>query len=110
MTNWTGGYVLDIPYTSGFYREMEPVTLYLAALLKNVRPPSITEPYRYCELACGQGLGTMLLAAANPLGQFAGYDFNPAQIRNAHSVLSESKLKNCVIGEESFASLGDKHS
>lgn len=108
MTSWTGGYVLDIPYTAGFYREMAPITLYLAALMKNVRPPSLTEPYRYCELACGQGVGTMLMAASNPLGEFHGYDFNPAQIRNAHSLLGEAKLKNCTIGEESFASLCEK--
>ncbi|GIL38865.1 class I SAM-dependent methyltransferase [Roseiterribacter gracilis] len=108
MTNWAGGYVSDIPYTSDFYREMAPVSLYLAALLRNVRPPAITAPYNYCELACGQGVGTMLLAAANPQGRFYGYDFSPGMIRNAESLLVESGLKNCVIGEESFASLCEK--
>ncbi len=107
MTSWTSGYVTDLPYVSHFVRETAPVTLYLAALLRGVRPPSITSPIGIANSPADKASNDA--ACRNqPLGQFHGYDFAPAQIRNAESLLVETSLQNCVVGEESFASLCEK--
>ena len=34
----------------------------------------------YCELGCGYGLTTLILAASNPQMSFVGVDFNPTHI------------------------------
>jgi SAM-dependent methyltransferase len=103
MTDWTAGYVLDIPYTSGFYRELAPSHLAFALLGQGIRPPDLGPGASYCELACGQGFGTALLAAANPEIRFWGFDFNPAQIAGARRLVAEAGLQNCRFEDFSFA-------
>lgn len=103
MSSWSGGYVLDIPYTSGFYRELAPTYLdFVLATTSAIRTPRLDRPFTYCELACGQGLGTALLAAANPHGTFWGLDFNPAQISNASRLAAEAGLTNVHFRDQSF--------
>ena len=105
MPSWTDGYVTDIPYTSGFYRELSPVYLSYLCDIIGVRAPDLSKPYNYCELGCGQGFGSSLLAAANPLGSFYAYDFNPAQIANAQALAAAGGLKNIQFFERSFQEL-----
>ena len=106
MGTWQDGYVVDVPYTAGFYRELAPSYLHLLAVLLGVRPPvAIDEAFSYCELGCGRGLGPLLLAAANPLGRFEGYDFNAPQIARARVLAERAGLANVRFGDESFASL-----
>ncbi len=102
MTVWSDGYVLDIQYTSGFYRELAPGHLEFVALLSGVVPPHRGEGATYCELGCGQGFGLNLLAAANPAMQFWGFDFNPAQITNANRLAREAGLQNVTFRDLSF--------
>ena len=102
MSAWASGYVLDIEYTSGFYREISPTYLHFVALTQGIRPPSIAEGATYCELGCGQGVGTAILAAANPRMQFWGMDFNPAQIANARRLVEEAQLSNITFTDHSF--------
>ena len=103
MSNWAAGYVLDIPYTSGFYRELEPDYLRFVTLANGIRPPEFGPGATYCELACGQGFGTALLAAANPQARFWGFDFNPSQIANARRLAAEAGLTNVTFEDWSFA-------
>jgi SAM-dependent methyltransferase len=106
MATWQDGYITDIPYTAGFFRELAPPYLHLLSLLMGVRAAPIVErEYSYCELGCGQGLGTLIAAAANPLGRFVGYDFNPAQIAKANDLAERAGLANVKFVEESFAAL-----
>ena len=102
MSTWSAGYVLDIQYTSGFYRELAPTYLQFALLSQGLRPPQIGPGATYCELACGQGFGTALLAAANPQARFWGFDFNPAQIANARRLVTEAGLTNVTFEDYSF--------
>lgn len=102
MTAWSAGYVLDIQYTSGFYRELAPPHLQFTLLTLGLRPPSFGPGTTYCELACGQGFGTALLAAANPQARFWGFDFNPAQIANARRLAAEAGLTNVTFEDHSF--------
>jgi len=105
MTDWAQGYVSDIPYTSGFYREVTPQHLACAVLLKGGQPPAADAGFEFCELGCGQGLGTTLLAAAYPKARFWGFDFNPGQIAHARALASEAELGNVEFGEHSFEEL-----
>ncbi len=109
MASWQDGYITDIPYTAGFYRELAPSYLHLLCVLMGVRPPQIVgREYGYCELACGQGLGTLLLAAGNPSGRFVGVDFNPAQIAKAQDLAERAGLSNVQFREESFATMAER--
>jgi SAM-dependent methyltransferase len=102
MTDWTEGYVSDIEYTTGFYRELSPRFLTYIALLQRCRALDISKPFNYCELACGQGFSTNVLAALYPHANFYGIDFNPAHIASARSLASEADLDNVEFREESF--------
>ena len=80
---WNEGYVAEINYTYGFYGELSPLKLALASTLKSVQVPSTTRSFNYCELACGRGYSSNLLAATYPQAQFYANDFNPSHIIEA---------------------------
>ncbi|MBM3546272.1 MAG: methyltransferase domain-containing protein [Alphaproteobacteria bacterium] len=103
--DWTGGYVADIEYVPGFYREQSPAFMDIACLLRSVEPPYRGEGWVYCDLGCGQGMTCLLLAAANPEGQFIGIDFNPAHIARARDLARRMELKNVTFIEASFEAL-----
>jgi cyclopropane fatty-acyl-phospholipid synthase-like methyltransferase len=102
MSTWTAGYVADINYTHGFYRELAPALLAFTALLKRQRAPDLAGPLTYCELGCGQGFSANLLAAANPNVEFHANDFNPAQIAGAQALAAEGEAPNVHFSDASF--------
>jgi SAM-dependent methyltransferase len=57
----------------------------------------------YCELGCGQGFTTNLLAAANPHIEFYANDFNPSHIVGARELAAEAGIQNVHFFEQSFA-------
>lgn len=99
-TDWAAGYVAEIPYTFGFYRELTPSVLDFAVGLAGYRTP---RALTYCELGCGQGYSANLLAAANPHIQFHATDFNPAQVAGARDLAAEAGSTNISFYEDSFA-------
>lgn len=103
MANWAAGYVTDIDYTGGVYRELSPVFLAFAALAQGVEPPSTGPGATYCELGCGKGVGTAIMAAANPGMRFWGIDFNPAHIAQAQRLAARGGLTNVAFRDDSFA-------
>ena len=106
MGTWQDGYVIDVPYIAGFYRELSPNHLHLLAVLLGMPPPAAVDgEFSYCELGCGRGLGPLLLAAANPLGRFYAYDFNVEQIAPTRALAERAGLRNVHFGTDSFASL-----
>lgn len=100
--SWMGGYVSDVTYTLGFYRELSPAFLTYVCESNGVRGPSAGRRLRYCELGCGRGYGTALLAAANPDMDFVGIDFNPTHIAEAQSFADKVGLANLTFLESSF--------
>ena len=48
--NWTSGYVGDVSYTLGFYRELSTTFLHFCAVMNGVEAPALNRPLRYCEL------------------------------------------------------------
>lgn len=106
MTSWNDGYVSDIEYLPGFYHEQIPAHLDTTCLLRNIEPPRETgEPFRYCELGCGIGESALAIAAANPVGEVWGFDFNPAHIARGRELAQAGGLGNIRLEEASFEQL-----
>ena len=105
MVKWASGYVSDVEYLAGFYREQTPSHLDLACLINAVEPPSVGADWTFCDMGCGQGINCLLLAAANPRAQIIGVDFNPAQIARARDLASLMGLQNVKFIEAAFEEL-----
>lgn len=104
MSDWSAGYVVDVDYTHGFYQELTPSHLNFCALLQGVQAPDLSQPsLTYCELGCGQGFATNLLAAANPNIEFYATDFNPAHIAGARALARSARSPNVHFFDDSFA-------
>src|SRR5262249_30823457 len=99
---WTEGYMSDVSYTLGFYRELAPGFLRFACHVSGVEGPQLRPGLRYCELGCGRGYGTLLLAAANPRIEFVAIDFNPAHIAEAQALARRADVSNVTFHEMSF--------
>jgi hypothetical protein len=100
--DWTAGYVTEVDYTHGYYRELCPGILRLACLSAGVVPPA-GKPLRYLELGYGQGLSLNIHAAASP-GEFWGTDFNPSQVANARA-LGDAAGSGVRLLDETFAEM-----
>ncbi|OJY64130.1 MAG: hypothetical protein BGP12_16525 [Rhodospirillales bacterium 70-18] len=105
MAQWNAGYVADISYTTGFYREITPAWMGFAALLLGHRAADITRPFRWAELGCGQGFTATVAAACHPQAEFWGFDFNPSHIDNASHLAAAAGLGNLHLREAAFADL-----
>ncbi|RKQ67851.1 methyltransferase family protein [Oceanibaculum indicum] len=105
MTSWTSGYVAEIPYSQGVYREMFPGILNFNLLLKQVQADAFADPakpFTYAELGCGHGLTVTMIAAANPQAVVYANDFNPSHIVGARKLADAAKLKNIHFFDDSF--------
>ncbi len=102
MTSWAAGYVADIGYTAGFYRETAPGHMAFAALSLGGSPGRALQPRRMLELGFGQGFGLALLAAANPDVACEGYDFNPEHVAHARRLGTGAELDNLTVSETGF--------
>ena len=102
---WADGYIVDVGYVEGFYREQAPTALRLVALFAGLRAVDVERPYTYYELGCGNGYTTALLAAVNPHAQFVGVDFNPTHIHNARRLADAAGIANVRFVEQGFAEL-----
>src|SRR5229473_2747270 len=101
-TDWTAGYVTELDYTHGYYRELCPGMLRLACLNGGVVPPA-TRPLRYLELGYGQGLSINVHAAA-VAGEFWGTDFNPRHAAQART-LAEASGAGPVLLDDAFTEI-----
>ncbi len=102
------GYVFDVPYNAGFYKELTPSFLRAILLLKRCDLPERdeNEPLRYLELGFGQGNSFCIHAASNT-GDFWGTDFNPTHATIAQKSLNKSNTKAHVLCD-SFEELANK--
>jgi SAM-dependent methyltransferase len=100
--DWTSGYVAEIDYTHGYYRELAPGLLDFALLLSGHEPPR-RAGMRYLELGFGQGVSVNVHAAA-VAGEFWGADFNPVHTANART-LAQSAGSGARFFDDSFADL-----
>lgn len=96
------GYVVDVTYPIFVHRQAMPVWLKTIVQLEGLKSPDLSKPYRYLELGCAMGIHLHLTAAANPIGQFVGVDFNPQQIDIARNALDQTKIDNIEFIQASF--------
>lgn len=101
---WNEGYVTEVDYTYGHYREMVPAMIRFALLCAGLRPPD-EDSFRYCELGFGQGVGLNLMAATNPHAAFYGTDFNPVQVVGASQMARQSGIANIRLFDASFEAM-----
>ena len=84
----------SLDYPSGFYHEQAPVHLNYICALNGVAAPDLTKPFDYCEVGCGTGLTTTILAAANPAGSFVGLDLSESHIASAQELAANGGVSN----------------
>jgi SAM-dependent methyltransferase len=101
---WTAGYVTEIEYTYGYYRELSPTLLRLACLSAGIATAK-ANPLRYLELGFGQGVSINIHAAAND-GEFWGTDFNPSQAAHARE-LADASGSGATLLDASFAEFAE---
>lgn len=98
MSNWTSGYVAEIGYTYGYYKELNPLRVTLAFLNAGLVPPEFTSA---CELGIGQGVSANIHAAGSAT-KWCGNDFNPSQACFAQSLANQSNV-GAKFYDDSFA-------
>ncbi len=104
MSEWGGGYVTDITYSVGWYRQQSPSMMAIASIIGGASAsiPSGDDPILLLELGCGFGYGAMALAASNPSWRIIAVDFNPAHIASAREWAAEAGLTNVTFVEADF--------
>jgi len=107
MAEWSAGYVADIEYEPGLFRQQAPAHLDLVCLLNGLEPPQAGEDFAWCELGCGQGVTANVVAAANPKATVHAVDFHPAHIARARATATAAGLTNVTFHENSFEELAD---
>jgi SAM-dependent methyltransferase len=109
MSDWGGGYVTDVTYTTGWYSQQSPAIVAIAAIIGGARAtvPSGDDPMQVMELGCGFGYAAMALAASNPSWSVVGVDFNPAHIAGAREWAAEAGLTNVRFIEADLSSWED---
>jgi SAM-dependent methyltransferase len=105
MSGWGSGYVTDVNYTIGWYRQQSPMMMALASIIGGASAaiPAGDDPVLLLELGCGFGYGAMALAASNPGWTVTAVDFNPAHIATAREWAAEAGLTNITFVEADFA-------
>ena len=101
---WTGP-VLDTPYTWNFYSDQSPIKLDYVARLAGVETQPLDQPFTYCELGCGNGMTSNVLAAAWPQGEFHAVDINPEHIANGRGIAERAGLSNVRFVGSGFSEL-----
>jgi SAM-dependent methyltransferase len=107
MSDWGSGYVTDLEYGAGFYVSQTPGLLELTCLLFGLETSAAADDFTYCELGCGTGLTSLILAASNPAGRFVAIDFNPAHVLQGRAAAAASGLTNIEFLECGFDELLD---
>ena len=105
MSNWKEGYVTDVGYTFGYYRELNPLHAKIALQDYNVSCPEVQTA---CELGFGQGMSINIHAAASKI-QWYGTDFMPEQVDFARQMAGASGADVHIFNDsfEDFAKRKD---
>lgn len=101
------GYVLDVPYTAGYHRELSPslqqFVLWQQGIATSHAPG---EGFDYFELGFGQGLSLNVHALTHPAGRFRGNDINPEHVAFAQSLANAGGSSIDVSGDSFKQLLG----
>lgn len=101
------GYTSDIPYTSCYYRELEPEFINYSAVMYGLQPIDLENGFTHCDLGCGRGLTSLIMAANYPQGEFWATDYSPLHIEQAQKIADQAGLTNIHFLELSFQQLAE---
>lgn len=87
-------YTQDVEFSSSFGALQAPAHLYTSAALNDLSAPRVDQPFRYLDLACGDGMTLAMLADAHPHAEFVGIDINPAHVTRAKERAIAAGLTN----------------
>lgn len=104
--SWDQGYTSDIPYTYGYYRELNPLMAKLLFLNKGLAFPHIPVATA-CELGFGQGMSINLHAASSP-SVWYGTDFLPSQVSFASSIAARYSSASTYLFDNSFEAFAQR--
>jgi SAM-dependent methyltransferase len=99
------GYITDVEYTGHFARSLAPAWLGYIAAINGYAAPAIDRPFAYCELGCGKGVTSLVLAAMHPEGDFHACDLNPAHIGYAEDLRRAAAVENVRFHARSVADM-----
>ena len=71
--------------------------------MSGFNPPERGAGFTFCELGCGQGVTTAILAATHPDGHFHGIDVMPSHIEHARRFATEGTIVNINFHTTDFA-------
>ena len=107
LSTWSEGYVTDISYTTNFFHHQVPDFLNFCLLLYGFEPLDLNKEFTYCELGCGKGLTSLIMAILYPHANFYAIDFNPEHIFFAEKIKEKIGLNNIKFIEISFKEMVD---
>ncbi len=87
-------FLRDVDYQSSFFPMMAPAHLNYVCATNGLEGPPVESGFSYCEIGCGVGKTTNILAAANPNGRFWGIDISRRHIDAARELAAGGKLDN----------------
>lgn len=90
-----------IPGARAFQKDLAPAYLDHACIVNGYAPPpgspvgeGMGAGFAYCELYCGSGTTSALLAAANPLGDFHAIDAREQMLEGGKALAEAGKARN----------------
>lgn len=98
-------YVIDTPYTWDFFPTLSPTILRYVALLRGAPAPDLSKAFNFCELGCGNGLTSNVLAACFPQSTFIAVDLNPQHIANGQKTAQHCGIENIEFLNRRFDAL-----
>lgn len=102
------GYLTDVQYTGHYYQFLAPAWLVYIAAINGYQVPRLDEPFAYCELGCGKGITSLLLAAMHPNADVHACDFNAEHIDYARKLQQDAGVGNVTYYAKSFAQMLDE--
>jgi tRNA G46 methylase TrmB len=93
------GYPTDVPYVRTFFHKLAPAWLDHVAIVSGFIPPARDTGFTFCELGCGQGVTTAILAATHPGGCFYGIDLMPSHVEHARRFAVDGAIVNVDFRE-----------
>ena len=97
------GYLTDVAYTGEFHDHLAPAWLDYIAAINGYATRPLDRHFTWCDLGCGKGITSLLLAATHPQGEFHATDLNPAHIEYAERLRSAAAVDNLKLRAQSFA-------
>lgn len=99
------GYITDVEYTGGYFAHQAPALMCYVAALNGYAAPRVDREFAYCELGCGRGMTSAVLAATHPQARFYACDLNPGHVRYARELAEAGGVGNVTFLERSFAGM-----